>query len=230
MDQSPTGAEVTGSHAESPPVRVLVVEDDSFSRTAVVEALKSEGFATAAAGSVADALVTMEEFDPHAVCTDLHLGGGPSGIALLTRVAKVRPWVGLVILTSHMSVELATGQAAKPPPGTITLVKSTLDSLNRIGDAVRDSISAAEHSPKQTPTGDLEHVPVTVSQAQAEILTLIAAGYTNTAIARQRNVSVRSVEMIVMRTFRALGIDNNPDLNPRVLATKIWQSGVVVVK
>jgi hypothetical protein len=36
--------------------------------------------------------------------------------------------------------------------------------------------------------------------------------------------------MIVARTFRALGIDNDPDMNPRVLATKIWQAGKVVVR
>jgi len=69
-----------------------------------------------------------------------------------------------------------------------------------------------------------------VSPNQAEILALIAAGYTNAAIARERASSVRSVEMIVARTFRALGIDNDPDLNPRVLARRIWQSGNVVVR
>lgn len=210
-------------------LRVLVVEDDSFSRTAVVDALSGEGFVTTSVSSVADALACLQEFDPHAVCTDLHLGGGPSGIALLSHVARERPWVGLVILTSHQSVESATGSSAQPPTGTIALVKSALGSLSEIGQAVLDAITAAE---RPLPALEAERVEgtVIVSSAQAEILSLIAAGYTNAAIARERQSSVRSVEMMVARTFRALGIDKDPDMNPRVLATKIWQSGNVVVR
>jgi DNA-binding NarL/FixJ family response regulator len=104
-----------------------------------------------------------------------------------------------------------------------------LESLNEIGQAVLDAISAAERPVSPFPVENVDGV-VSVSQAQAEILSLIAAGYTNAAIARERQSSVRSVEMIVARTFRALGIDNDPDMNPRVLATKIWQAGKVVVR
>ena len=210
-------------------LRVLVVEDDSFSRTAVVDALAGEGFVVTSAPSVADALACLEEFDPHAVCTDLHLGAGPSGIALLNHVTREYPWVGLVILTSHQSVESATGSSAQPPPGTVSLVKSRLESLNEISQAVVDAISAADRPIAQLPVESIEGA-VTVSQAQAEILSLIAAGYTNAAIARERQSSVRSVEMMVARTFRALGIDNDPNMNPRVLATKVWQAGKVVVR
>ena len=210
-------------------LRVLVVEDDSFSRTAIVDALSGEGFVVTSVPSVADALAHLDEFDPHAVCTDLHLGGGPTGIALLNHVAHERPWVGLVILTSHQSVESATGSSTQPPPGTIALVKSTLGSLSEIGQAILDAISAAERPVSSIPKESIDR-RVTISQAQAEILSLIAAGYTNAAIARERQSSVRSVEMIVGRTFRALGIDNDPNMNPRVLATKIWQAGIVIVR
>ncbi|HEY7822994.1 MAG TPA: response regulator [Acidimicrobiia bacterium] len=215
---------------DAPAIRVLVVEDDSFSRTAVVDALAAEGFVTTSVGSVADALACLDDFDPHAICSDLHLGGGPSGIALLTHVAKERPWVGLVILTSHQSVESATGKSLQPPPGTVSLVKSSLTSLGEIGQAIHDAISAAERPSTQSESENEFAESVTVSAAQAEILALIAAGYTNAAIARERDTSLRSVEMLVTRTFRALGLDNDPDMNPRVLATRIWQSGNVVVR
>lgn len=215
---------------DAPTIRVLVVEDDSFSRTAVVDALAAQGFVTTSVGSVADALACLDDFDPHAICSDLHLGGGPSGIALLTHVAKERPWVGLVILTSHQSVESATGKSLQPPPGTVSLVKSSLTSLSEIGQAIHDAISAAERPPNPSEPENEFAESVTVSAVQAEILALIAAGYTNAAIARERDSSVRAVEMLVTRTFRALGLDNDPDMNPRVLATRIWQSGNVVVR
>lgn len=218
------------SNHGAPAIRVLVVEDDSFSRTAVVDSLAADGFVTTSVGSVTDALACLDEFDPHAICSDLHLGGGPSGIALLTHVAKERPWVGLVILTSHQSVESATGKSAQPPAGTVSLVKSALVSLSEIGQAIHDSISAAQRPPSLIAQENEFGASLAVSPAQAEILALIAAGYTNAAIARERDASIRSVEMMVARTFRALGLDNDPDMNPRVLATRIWQSGNIVVK
>jgi len=212
-------------------MRVLVVEDDSFTRTAVLDALETAGYDTLAVPSVADALISLSEFDPHAVCADLHLGDGPSGIAFLRRVAKERPWVGRVILTSHMSVEAATGEHHSSPPGTIMLVKATLNSLVQVGDAVRDSI-AATNAPRNSDVPDIGdgYETRTLSRLQAEILSLVAAGYTNTAIARRRNMSLRSVEMIVTRSFRALGVQNGPEMNSRVLAMKMWQSGRIIVR
>jgi len=209
-------------------LRVVVVEDDAFSRTAVIDALEAQGFQVRGAVSVNDALVTIGEFDPHAVCTDLHLGAGPSGLALLNRLSEEQPWVGRVILTSHQSVELATGQRSQPPAGTIALFKSSLDSLASIGEAIRESMNAAEVlAPISGPTSDGQYV---VSRGQAEILKRIAEGYTNSAIARERGSSVRSVEMMVSRIFRALGIESNDDFNPRVLASRMWQAGDVTVR
>lgn len=83
----------------------------------------------------------IAESDHQAVVSDLDLGPGPTGANLLRRVADERPWVGLVALTAHRSIQLAVEGPARLPEGTIMIVKSRLDSMDDISDAVEDSLA-----------------------------------------------------------------------------------------
>jgi DNA-binding NarL/FixJ family response regulator len=65
---------------------------------------------------------------------------------------------------------------------------------------------------------------------QGEIRRMIADGLSNAAIERERNVTLRAAEAVVQRTFTALGVKGNPDVNSRVVAVRLWQQGKVVVK
>ena len=57
--------------------RVLVVEDDAFTRTTVCGALQNAGIRVAASsGSAAEALELAAEHRPHAAVVDLDLGPG----------------------------------------------------------------------------------------------------------------------------------------------------------
>ena len=49
---------------------------------------------------------------------------------------------------------------------------------------------------------------------------MAAQGLTNAAIARERHVSERSVEMLLHSVFQALGIATHGDVNPRVEAIR----------
>jgi len=69
-----------------------------------------------------------------------------------------------------------------------------------------------------------------VSKAQAELLKLMAEGLSNAALARHRNRSLNATEAMVHRLFLSLGIATHPDVNPRVVAVRMWQQGKVRVK
>jgi DNA-binding NarL/FixJ family response regulator len=69
-----------------------------------------------------------------------------------------------------------------------------------------------------------------ISATQGEILRMIADGLSNAAIARERGVTLRAAEALIQRTFSALGVKGDPDLNSRVIAVRLWQQGKVVVK
>lgn len=107
------------------------------------------------------------------------------------------------------------------------LVKSELKSISTLITSVQDSITKST-----THTQERIHYDgrIVVSQAQGEILLLIAEGLTNAAIARKRGTSLRATETIVQRTFAVLGLKNDEDFNPRVLAVRMWQQDKVIVK
>ncbi len=104
--------------------RVLLVEDEEFTRTMVSEALETNGLAVRSVATVAEALASIKDFEPHAVISDLDLGSGPSGADLLNRIADETPWVGLVVLTSHASPELAIRPGTHLPAHVCYVMKA----------------------------------------------------------------------------------------------------------
>lgn len=210
-----------------PSRRVLVVEDEGFTRAAITAALESAGFTVKAVAAAAEALAAIDDHDPHALVTDLDLGTGPNGVDLACRISIDRPWMGLVILTAHQSVGLAVGTAQGLPSGSVMLVKSGLGSMDDIAAAVEQSISQAD---QEHHLEDIQDSRPVVTEVQAEILRLMAEGLSNAGIAQRRNTSLRAAEASVQRTLQALGIEADPTLNSRVLAVRLWQAGQVTVR
>jgi len=67
--------------------QVLLVEDDRAVRKAMLMLLAAEGYDVAAAASMSEALQIVAESDPfELLITDFHLGGGATGVDLLTEL------------------------------------------------------------------------------------------------------------------------------------------------
>ena len=62
------------------------------------------------------------------------------------------------------------------------------------------------------------------------IITILAIGVVIVLLAKKRGTSLRAAETLVQRTFASMGIKNDEDFNPRVLAVRMWQQGKVVIK
>ena len=208
-------------------MRVLVVEDEDFTRTMVGEMLLASGLDVQTAASVAEAIKAMEDFDPHVVLTDLDLGHGPDGADLLTKVVQERPWTGMVVMTAHASPELAIKDASRIPEQAGYIVKSEINSIQNLISVLEESIvmpgnfNDAEGSVEQK---------ITITATQAEILRMIADGLSNSAIAEARGITLRAAEALIQRTFTALGVTGDSTINPRVVAVRKWQQGKVVVR
>jgi DNA-binding NarL/FixJ family response regulator len=208
-------------------IRVLLVEDEDFTRTMVGEMLTASGITVRPVASVAEALNVMDEFDPNVVLTDLDLGNGPDGADLLTKVAEERPWTGMVVMTAHASPELAINDASRIPEQAGYIVKSEIHSIQNLISVIQESIIM----PGNFNGSDSEsEEKITITTSQAEILRMIADGLSNTSIAEARGITLRAAEALIQRTFVALGVNGDSSINPRVVAVRKWQQGKVVVK
>jgi len=205
----------------------MLVEDEDFTRSIVSEMLDASGIKVHPVSSVAEAIESLDVFDPHVVVTDLDLGHGPDGGDLLEKIMEDRPWTGMVVLTAHASPELAVNDPSRIPEQAGYIVKSELHSIHKLISAIEESIVMPGNFEDTTNSTD---VKITITSSQAEILRLIADGLSNTSIAEARGISLRSTEALIQRTFVALGVNGDSRINPRVTAVRMWQQGKVVVK
>ncbi|SEA31734.1 response regulator [Leifsonia sp. 21MFCrub1.1] len=215
---------MTDTSARTRTLRAVVADDDVFTASMVASALRSTGIETAQATSAADAWEIIAKVEPNAVVTDLDFGGGDSGAELLWRVHREQPWVGLVVLTSHLSPQLAVGDGTLPP-SVVYLVKSQVKDVDVLVAAVDAAIVGGDHQPAE-PDDDVR----TVTRAQAEVLRLVASGASTRRIAAERGTSVRAVETMLGRLYTALGVDADEQANPRVTAARLWQQGRVRIR
>lgn len=208
-------------------LRVVIADDDAFTLSLVSSGLESRGFTVTSATSVSQALEAVRAVDPHAVVSDLNFGTAETGAELLRAVAEEFPWIGLVVLTSHRSPELAVSDPDKIPPGAVYLVKAQLGRIDELVDAVHRAISG--QAPDDDEDADDDDVPV-VTAAQAEVLRMLAEGASTRALAEARGTTVRAVETMLHRLFNALGLDTSENANPRVAAVTLWQRGGIRVR
>jgi DNA-binding NarL/FixJ family response regulator len=208
--------------------RVLVAEDEEFTLNLLREILSDANYEVIAVNTITGAIDAIKEFDPHAVVTDLNFGiSAPNGADLLNLLDAERPWIGKVILTSHASANLALPRGTELPKNVIYLVKSELETIAALSNAVEDSIAQInDKSPRPT----TESNRIAISESQGEILRMIAEGYTNSAISTQLGTSLRATEALVQRTFLALGLKSHEDFNSRILAVRMWQEDKVVIR
>lgn len=208
-------------------LKVLLVEDELFTQNLIADVLERREFKVFSVSDVASAIEAMGTFEPNVVITDLDLGEGPDGSDLLQYIDTYTPWVGKVVLTSHSSPTLALSPGRILPNDVTLLIKPRV-SMQEIYEAVLSALDQV--SAPRNMTLEIDDEVHLVSQAQAELLKLMSEGLSNSALARHRNRSLKATEAVVHRLFQSLGIATHPDVNPRVVAVRMWQQGKVRVK
>lgn len=85
---------------------ILVVEDDPTQRRLVASLLDAAGHRVQVAGTLAEAMVALEENALELVLSDFKLPDG-DGLALLDRARDIRPGMARVLMTAYGSIEHA---------------------------------------------------------------------------------------------------------------------------
>lgn len=196
--------------------QVLIVEDETFSRTMLSTSVQALGFQVVAACDSADAaLAAARSHHIEVALLDLDLGPGPSGIDIAYALRAVNPEVGLVFLTSFSDPRMKDPRERPLPVGARFLVKSQLTHP----EDLRTTLLDARHHPL---LGTATHAETSaLTELQVEVLRRVAAGASNAQIAREQGVTEKAIERTVQRISEALGVPSDEG-NRRVLLTRAY--------
>lgn len=199
--------------------RILVVEDDEFVRGLVEHALTEGGFDVTSAGGVVEASRAFDDCDPDAVVVDVHLGPGPTGMELAHSLKTRSPGLAILAISNYPTAASA-GISADLPDDAAFICKKDLTSAGILVEAVeavlRNSrLEIMDESDLQSPLSRL-------TSNQMVVLRLMAEGWSNGDIARQRGATLRSVEQMSHRIFARLGVNDDPRKSARVEAVKLY--------
>ena len=197
-------------------VRLGIVEDDSLLRLTLTELLSTHDDLR-----VVSSFATGEDIVRHAgrgtvdaALLDVHLGDGPTGFDVAATLRELLPRIGIVFLSSVKDPRLLGYRPASVPRGARYVLKSEATSIDWLA---REIIAATSDISGQR---ELPAIPFT--ETQIEILRLVAAGYSNAAIAKERFVTEGSVEIAVSRLAKHLGLRDMPGANRRVHIAKTF--------
>lgn len=187
---------------------VFVVDDDASVRESVCALVESMGIASRSFESAEELLNSGDANKPGCVVTDLRMRG-MSGIELLEQLSRENVMIPVIIITGHANVP-ATVRAMRK--GAVTLIEKAYNNQT-LWDAIREGLQkddvAREISARQTEAVDRLS---TLTPAEREVLELMVEGKPNKVIAKELNVSVRTVENRRHRIFVKTKTDSVPEL------------------
>lgn len=182
------------------PTRVLLVDDHALVRAGIRALIDTlDGVEVVAeAGNGREALEQVEKFAPDLVLLDLTMPE-MSGFEVLEQIVSRSPQVRVIILTMHEAREYTTRALRLGAAGFIPKSAAANELRQGIESVMRGETYTSKDTPHQVRPPILgesraQKLLETLTPRQHEILVLIAEGQTTKEIARNLNISVKTVE------------------------------------
>ena len=125
-------------------LKVMLVEDDEFTRSTVKSALIGQGL-----NIVYDTALVKEGIEfakknrPDVAVLDYNLGKGPNGIDLANQLRKMQPEIGIVLLTAFLNPAELDSKISQLPAGSRYLVKHSVSDIKIL---VKEIIQSSKYS------------------------------------------------------------------------------------
>jgi DNA-binding NarL/FixJ family response regulator len=204
---------------------VVVAEDDALLREGIASLLRDAGHEVV--GRAADAgtlLLKVRSYTPDVAIVDVRMppGRGDDGLLAAAEIRRSYPTVSVLVLSQHLEpaymLELVGDNAA----GVGYLLKDRVRDVAEFVDAVeRVAAGGTAFDPGVVSSllaGRRRSVLDELNDRERTVLSLIAEGRSNRAIAKQLFLSPRAIERDVQAIFQKLGLVETEDDNRRVLA------------
>jgi DNA-binding NarL/FixJ family response regulator len=207
-------------------MRVVVADDVMLTRQGIVHLLDEAGVEVVGEAEDADGLLRhVRSTRPDAAIVDIRMPPTHTdeGLVAAQTIRTELPAVGVLVLSQYVEPNYALRLLEEHPERVGYLLKERvfdvavlIDALRRIsdGETVVDPTIVSRllgRRRRVDPLGDL-------SEREREVLSLVAEGLSNKAIAGRLFITERTVEAHVKQIFLKLELSANPDSHRRVLA------------
>jgi DNA-binding NarL/FixJ family response regulator len=227
---------IAGPEAATERHRVVIADDSFLIREAITSVLAdSDRVEVVALCEDGDSLwEAVEREDPDVVITDIRMppSGDEEGVLIASRLRRERPHVGLIALSQWAEPSLAVGLLRPSAHGRAYLLKQRLhdraELLNAIevvahGGSVIDPVVVHEliegaRRPQRSPIDEL-------TPREREVLSLMARGMSNRAIAEGLTLTKRAVEKHIGSIFQKLELEDEEVVSRRVAAVLMYLAG-----
>jgi len=218
---SPAGRPSAALPMKARRLRLLVVDDHQILREglrALLE-LQPDMEVVGEASHFEEALAMAVAHKPDVVLTDIGLPGR-SGLMLARELRQVCPGSHTVLLTAHSSEEYIRAGLEAQADGYVlkdsghaelmTAIRSVANGQHFLCKAVAARVLAsyAQGSQRAAVADPLRQV----TSRERQVLTRIAFGHTNKVVARELNLSVKTVEKHRANLMRKLNLHNAADI------------------
>jgi DNA-binding NarL/FixJ family response regulator len=216
-------------------VRIVFADDDLFVRAGLQSLLSDvpDFEVVAALGSLPELLDAVDEDPPDVVLTDIRMPPTctDEGIRLAGELRDSQPEVGVVVLSQYADPVYALALLDRGSDRRAYLLKERVHNRAELMAAIRAVADGGSMvDPKivealVSARGRAEHSPLNeLTAREREVLSEIAQGKSNTAIAETLFLTKRAVEKHINSIFLKLGLANAEDVSKRVTATLMFLS------
>jgi DNA-binding NarL/FixJ family response regulator len=204
---------------------VVVADDDALLREGIASLLREAGHEVVGRAQDADDL--MEQVGaaiPDVAIVDVRMppGHADDGLVAAAKIRASHPGVAVLVLSQHLEASYMLELVGDDASGVGYLLKDRVRDVAEFVDAVErvaDGGTAFDPEVVSSLVGGRRGALLdALSEREREVLTLIAEGRSNRAIAGQMALSPRAVERHVQAIFQKLRLPDSEDDNRRVLA------------
>ena len=213
--------------------RIVVAEDSLLVREGIEKLLgrQNDIEIVALCVDLPELLAAVESHRPDAVLTDIRMppNNNDEGIVAATTLRESHPDVGVVVLSQYVEPSYALQLFDGGSQGRAYLLKERLSEVEQLVRAIHEvttggsvidplvveSLVGARGREKHSP---LEHL----TPRELEVLSEIAQGKNNAAVASSLVLSERAVEKHINSLFSKLGLGEEPDVHRRVKAVLLY--------
>ncbi len=208
-------------------MRVLIADDSLLIRDGLASLLRESGFEVVAqTGSADDLVLKIAGHRPDVAIIDIRMPPTytDEGLRAATEVRRRYPQVGILILSQHVEVGVATRLLAESPAGIGYLLKDRVTDFEDFTAALRrvahggSVLDPNVVSQLLSSGGGADDPLAELTPREREVIALIAEGRSNKGIGQRLFITERAVQKHVTSIFMKLGLPQSDDDHRRILA------------